>query len=291
MLIIVTASAEGTELSGGMQRGAMGIGMAGGLQLLDQEEGYPVTVGRPDGASPVVIVCEHASNTMPRALGTLGLGPDALASHIAWDPGALAVAEILSDLFDAPLVRQRFSRLAYDCNRPPDAPDAIPVRSEIYSVPGNAGLDAAARRMRAEALYQPFHEALETVIAKRLETGISPVIVTVHSFTPYFFGKPRDGHLGILHDSDRRLADALFAVHGGEDFEVRRNWPYGPQDGVTHTLKRHGIANGFLNVMLEVRNDLIATPTGQVAWGERLAGLLGAALRMIAKGKEGRSVA
>ena len=265
--------------------------VAGKALLLSPDEGSPVAVDRRTGSGPLVIVCEHASCRIPRRLETLGLQAEALTSHIAWDPGARAVAQLLSEHFDAPLVRQRFSRLAYDCNRPPEAADAIPERSEVYAVPGNAGLDETERRQRAEALYHPFHNGLDAVLSERVDQGMSPVLVTVHSFTPVYFGKMREGHFGILHDSDARLADAMFAAHGGEDDVVRRNWPYGPQDGVTHTLKRHGVARGLANVMLEIRNDLIADEAGQVAWAERLTSLIGAALRLVAAGHGGRSVA
>jgi predicted N-formylglutamate amidohydrolase len=59
---------------------------------------------------------------------------------------------------------------------------------------------------------------------------------------------------------------------------VRRNYPYGPQDGVTHTLKKHGLTRQIANVMLEIRNDLISDADGQAEWAERIAGLLKAAL-------------
>ena len=74
----------------------------------------------PHGASPVLIICEHASRTLPESFGDLGLSHEALSSHIAWDPGALAVARGMSASLDATLVYQRFSRLIYDCNRPPE---------------------------------------------------------------------------------------------------------------------------------------------------------------------------
>lgn len=263
----------------------------GSIAVLDPSEGQPAAVINADGQSPLVFICEHASHIIPRALGTLGLAPEALTSHIAWDPGALGVAEALSGLFDAPLVAQRFSRLVYDCNRPPEAAGAIPEKSEIYAVPGNARLGPAEKVARAGALYHPFHAAIANLLAGKHGAGEAPIIVTVHSFTPIYFGAAREGHLGILHDVDSRLADAMILAHGGEDREVRRNWPYGPEDGVTHTLQRHGIANGFLNVMLEIRNDLIATKADQAAWAERLAGLLGAALRLVSGNREGLSVA
>ena len=242
-------------------------------------------VERAEAAGAVVLVCEHASKLMPVRLGDLGLDAAALESHIAWDIGALAVARRLSDALDAPLVAQAYSRLAYDCNRPPDSPAAIPEKSEIFVVPGNTGLTGSERQARVEALYDPVHAALEGVLDRRVALGQSTVLVTVHSFTPLYFGEERDGHLGVLHDTDTTFADAVLgaAAESGIDL-VRRNYPYSAADGVTHTLRRHAIARGIPNVMLEIRNDLIAGEAGQEKWAAILAELIGKA---VDNGREG----
>ena len=243
--------------------------------LIAPSEGPAFAIRHPDGASDVVLVCEHASKTMPKALGTMGLDEVKLASHIAWDIGAQRVAEMLSDRLNASLVSQRFSRLAYDCNRPPEADGAYPERSEIYDVPGNAGLSASDKVRRADALYHPFHQAIDGLIDRRLAEGRNVVLVTVHSFTPVYFGTRRDGHLGILHDDDNRLADVMLDVSAALELDqVLRNYPYGPEDGVTHTLKRHGLTRQIANVMLEIRNDLISDDAGQATWAGRIAELL-----------------
>ena len=250
--------------------------------LIDPSEGPAFAVLRPGGASDVVLVCEHASKIMPKALGTLGLDGAALESHIAWDIGARQVAELLSERLDAGLVLQRFSRLAYDCNRPPESPGAYPERSEIYAVPGNAGLSAGDKARRARALYHPFHQAIDALIDARLAQGRGVVLVTIHSFTPVYFGKPRDGHLGILHDEDRRLADAMLEAAAAMKLEkVSRNYPYGPEDGVTHTLMRHGLTRQIANVMLEIRNDLISDDAGQSQWAGQIAELLAVSLERL----------
>ena len=98
--------------------------------LLRPDEGEPVIVINGDGKSPVVLVCEHAGKVMPKALGSLGLPPADLVRHIAWDIGAEAVSRQLAQALDAPLILQRYSRLAYDCNRPPEADAAMPAVSE-----------------------------------------------------------------------------------------------------------------------------------------------------------------
>lgn len=248
----------------------------GEFEVLSKSDGECVAVERPNGASPLLIVCEHASRLLPERYGALGLSGDALSSHIAWDPGALAVARGISEALDATLVHQRFSRLIYDCNRPPDSPGAMPQKSEIYDIPGNAHLSPQERHARTEALYIPFHDAIRALIRDRKARGQDTVIATVHSFTPVYHGKTRAVEIGILHDEDSRLADSMLAdaAAGAQLYKVERNEPYGPLDGVTHTLVLHGLSNGLRNVMIEVRNDLISDEAGQGVMTGYLTGLL-----------------
>ncbi|MFP5078136.1 N-formylglutamate amidohydrolase [Rhizobium sp. YIM 134829] len=251
--------------------------------LLTTGDGAAVAEERPEAKGPVILVCEHASATLPERIGTLGLTEAALSSHIAWDPGALAVCRLLSEALDATLVFQRFSRLVYDCNRPPEAVSAMPPVSEVFEIPGNQGLTPKERLARTEALYFPFRDHLARLVAARKADGRAPVLVTVHSFTPIYFGKPREVELGILHDSDSRLADAMLAAGEGEaGVVIRRNAPYGPADGVTHTLIEHGVKAGIANVMIEIRNDLIAEESGQRVMAALLARLLGSGLAALA---------
>jgi predicted N-formylglutamate amidohydrolase len=252
------------------------------MGILSVEEGDPVALENAIARGPVILVCEHASRVLPKSLGTLGLSEEALASHIAWDPGALAVSRLIAKSLDATLLHQRFSRLVYDCNRPPESPAAMPEKSEVFDVPGNAGLDQAARDARTEALYLPFRDTLSRLVTARIAEGRPPVIVTMHSFTPVYFGKQRDVEIGILHDADTRLADAMLTEAAADRrYDARRNEPYGPEDGVTHTLREHGLSNGLANVMIEVRNDLIRDEAGQEVVAGYLAGLLGKSLSAI----------
>ena len=237
-------------------------------------EGY-VSVLNQTGKSPVVVVCEHASNFIPSAFNDLGLAVDDLDSHAAWDPGALAIAKGLSERLDAKLIASDVSRLVYDCNRPPSAPDAMPHQSEAIMVPGNTGLTAAQRQDRIDEFYKPFRATLAEAIA----ATSSPVIVTVHSFTPTYYGQKRAVEIGVLHDTDARLADVMLETASRfTKALVLRNDPYGPEHGVTHTLKEHALANGHLNVMLEVRNDLIQTTQQQDEMADCIANWLADAL-------------
>ncbi|MEH6647466.1 N-formylglutamate amidohydrolase [Sulfitobacter sp.] len=243
-----------------------------------------VTVENAQGQSCVVIVCEHASCYIPDAFNNLGLPVDALQSHAAWDPGALGVARRMSARMDAALVASGVSRLIYDCNRPPTANDAMPAQSETIKVPGNIGLTADQRRDRTNRYYVPFHDHLSKTIA----ATPNAVIATIHSFTPVFHGQARAVEIGILHDIDTRLADIMLQLAPAHtNANVQCNAPYGPEHGVTHTLKEHAIKAGHLNVMIEIRNDLIQTPEQQNAMADTIASWLSESL---AKLKSARDV-
>lgn len=237
-------------------------------------------VNNPAGRHPVLLVCEHASARIPPEFNDLGLAPADLESHIAWDPGALQTAVRLSAILDAPLVHSTVSRLVYDCNRPPHAKSAMPDYSEETRVPGNTGLTETQRELRVERFYRPFEALLSGTLSDRPDPS---VLVTVHSFTPVYRGRKRSVEIGILHDRDSRLADALLQVASG--FDIRRNAPYGPADGVTHTLRLHALPRDMLNVMLEIRNDLIATPEHCAKMADTLAGWLEGALALCAVAK------
>lgn len=247
----------------------------------DENLGAVVIEGRA-APGPFVLVCEHAANDFPAPWGTLGLDAAAQAAHVAWDPGALGLARGLAARLDAPLVRATHSRLIYDLNRPPHARGAMATRSEIYDIPGNVGLSGADRLARTCALYLPFHGALRELLAERLALGDRPVLVTVHSFTPVYHGAPRTVEFGIIHDTDPTLARAVLATAlAHTSLDSRLNEPYSAADEVTHTLALQATPMGLKNVMLEIRNDLIATGAAQEEMADRLAPVLKAALAQV----------
>ena len=102
--------------------------------------------------------------------------------------------------------------------------------------------------------------------------------MTVHTFTPVYFGSDRPTEIGILHDSDANLADRMLSAAAGSKYRVDRNQPYGPQDGVTHSLKLYGVARGLRNVMIEVRSDLAATQDACTVMARELTEMLRPAL-------------
>ncbi len=215
----------------------------------------PVSCLNNTGRAQLLLVCEHASNFIPPRFENLQLSAEVLESHAALDIGAQDLARVVSRLLDAPLVSTTVSRLVYDCNRPFGATGAIPEKSEVYPIPGNQNLSDAEARDRHEKYYLPF----ETAISDRLAAfAAPPLLVTIHSFTPVYQGTTREVEIGLIYDQDCRLADEMVKLAQDQTtFCVETNKPYGPEDGVTHTLGLHGNNNRLLNAMIEVRNDLL----------------------------------
>ncbi len=224
----------------------------------------------------IILVCEHASNHIPPEWGDLGLSVDQRNAHIAWDPGALGLARGLSRRLDAALIHAPVSRLVYDCNRAPDMPGAMPSRSEVHDVPGNAAISAQERLRRTKAIYLPFHDGLHGLINCRIARGLAPVVVTIHSFTPVYFGRPRSVEFGVIHDADPSLAVAIHRAAQGTNLICELNAPYSAVDDVTHTLRVVATPYGLPNAMLEIRNDLIASAPAQ----DKMADLLAPVLNM-----------
>lgn len=243
--------------------------------LLAPDEPAAVTVVRPGGTSPALLVCEHAGRRLPRRLGDLGLPASELKRHIAWDIGAGAVAALLSEALDATAVVQTYSRLVIDCNRSPDVPTSIVEISETTHIPGNVDLSPAEREARVNEIFRPFHDQLAALIDERVAAGRPLVLVTVHSFTPVFKSVVRPWHIGVLSNRDRRFADIMLRLLRAEEgLAVGDNQPYFVSDLTDYTVPVHGEKRGLVHVELELRQDLIGDEAGQHAWAARLARLL-----------------
>ncbi len=239
----------------------------------------PVRTLRAGGSSPFVLVCDHASNRIPEPYGDLGLTPAQQVMHIAWDPGALAVARRLSDLLDAPLVESTVCRLVIDCNRDIDAPDLIPPVSERTEVPGNRGLSTDERASRIKAFHAPFHMTIEALLSQREREGQETILVTVHSFTPIYRDVARPWPVGLIHGTGPSFTAAVRDALLDEDANLNVGWnqPYSAMNGVTYTLEHHGDGRGLPATMIEIRHDEILSASGVAHWAGRLQRALSAA--------------
>jgi predicted N-formylglutamate amidohydrolase len=181
------------------------------------------------------------------------------------------VARGLAQALDGPAILSNFSRLVIDPNRGEDDPTLVMKLYDGTVVPANRHADGPEIERRLNRLYRPYHTALSELAARCDDT----VIVSIHSFTPQFKGRPpRPWHIGLLYAADTRFARPLLArLREEPDLCVGDNEPYGghlPGDAIA----RHAIAHERPNVLIELRNDLIETPAQQAAWAARLAPIL-----------------
>ena len=238
--------------------------------------GEPPAVERvnPDGAAPLLLICDHASNRVPRSLNGLGIDPAQLRRHIAWDIGAGAVARGLAERLNAPALLAGYSRLAIDCNRAPDDPQSIPEKSDGTPIPANLGLGPADRQARVEALFLPYHAAIAADIDRLRRRGPVPVLFSVHSFTTSLNGQARPWDAGVLWNRDPRVAVPLIAALSADrSLCIGDNLPYSGRE-LAYSLNRHGGAAGLPNCAIEIRQDRVADAPGVAEWIDRLADAL-----------------
>ena len=242
----------------------------------EDHDSYCILPGRADAG--LVLLCDHAGNALPPGYGTLGLPPEQLRRHIAYDIGAAEVTRALAAALGAPAVMTRYSRLLIDPNRGADDPTLIMRLSDGAVVPGNRRLDAAERDKRMRLYYQPYHRAIDAVIDRCVASGVAPSLLSIHSFTESWKERPRPWHVGVLWDKDLRLAGPLLeGLYAEGDLIVGDNEPYSGQlEG--DCLWQHATCRGLVNALIEVRQDLIRDAAGQAAWAERLCRIVAAVL-------------
>lgn len=232
----------------------------------------PFFLHGPDRPSRWLITCDHATNVVPPDVnsGDLGLSPEDMNRHIAYDPGAYGVAHELGELLNAPVIAANFSRLVIDPNRGEDDPTLVMRLYDGSLIPANRKVGRAEVQRRLDAYYRPYHNALAKLAARD-----GTVIVAIHSFTPQFQGRPpRPWHLGVLFPADERFARPLIQrLHEEPGLVTGENEPYTgylPGDAID----KHATANGLPNALIELRNDLIQGPRQQRDWAARLVPVL-----------------
>jgi predicted N-formylglutamate amidohydrolase len=258
------------------ESGLSGTASGAGAPLLLPDEPPAFELINDEGSARVLVVCDHASRRIPERLDNLGLDELALRRHIACDIGAVDVARRLSRLLDAPAILASYSRLVVDCNRHLNDPTSILAVSDGEFVPGNHDLSQQDKELRAEAIFHPYHQAINQRLARFVETGTVPALIAVHSFTPIFNRRTRPWQIGILWDTDPRipvpLMDKLGRIPG---VVVGDNEPYSGRAPADYTIDHHAEPAGMPHVSIEVRQDLISTPEGADRWSAILAGALG----------------
>lgn len=253
---------------------------AGPMPLIGPGEPPAFEVINGEGKAPLLLVCDHASNRIPSALGRLGLQPEALRLHIAYDIGAADLTRRLAARLDAPAVFAGYSRLVIDCNRQPGDPQSILSASDGIVIPGNRNLSEDEQEARADAFFWPYHHAIEHLFARLRRRGPEPLLFSVHTFTPTLGGEDRFWDAGILWNRDPRMAVPLIAMlRQVEGLAIGDNEPYAGTD-LAYTLNLHAGTAGLAHAAVEVRQDHCETDEQLGRWAEILSDALGRLLGM-----------
>jgi predicted N-formylglutamate amidohydrolase len=156
-----------------------------------------------------------------------------------------------------------------DCNRYPDAIDAMPAVSDGIAVPANAGLSDAARTARTAEIFEPYHRVIATMLDKAERLGHAPVLLSIHSCNPVLNGASRPWEIGLGWVRDARTAPPLLdALRRTPGLEIGDNEPYGLDLGLDFTTPEHAMARGLAHVQVEFRNDLIADEAGAIRYAD-----------------------
>ena len=217
----------------------------------------------------LVCVADHASNFVPEDV-PLGINPERLETHIAWDIGVAGIAGRMARRHDIPAHLAEISRLVVDLHREEDHPGVVPTESDGVLIPGNIGADVEARLDR---FYRPYHAALESWLDE-----IAPkLIISLHSFTPTLENDPsqdRPWEIALLYNEDDRAARHAIRLFGELGMNVGDNEPYSGKD-LNATMNRHAEAKGRYYCAIEVRQDLIATRAEQSRYAAIIADVCG----------------
>ncbi|MXU64028.1 N-formylglutamate amidohydrolase [Oceanomicrobium pacificus] len=235
---------------------------------------FELVPGRP--GVPLLLVCDHASNAVPAALGgTLGLPREDMERHIAFDVGARGLTLELAELLGATAILSTTSRLVIDPNRGEDDPTLVMKLYDGSIIPGNRAVDEAEVARRLAAYHRPYHDAITAHLDAMIARGEAPQILSIHSYTPQLRGRaPRPWHVGVLWDEDARIARPLIdRLMREPDLCVGDNEPYSGQLR-GDCMFTHGTQRGIAHALIELRNDLISDAAGETAWARRLAPIL-----------------
>ncbi|MEM1261918.1 MAG: N-formylglutamate amidohydrolase [Pseudomonadota bacterium] len=247
--------------------------------LLAADEPAPFRTIRGDASQRCLLVCDHASSRIPAVLDGLGLGDSAKRSHLVCDYGAGPLTLAVADALDLSAVLCNYSRLVVDCNRSLDDPSAFLTFGDGTRIDGNCDLTEADRKHRADAIYWPYHQAVDAALAELDTENERAALVSLHSFSPVLDGIYRPWDAGVLWDADERLAEVFYAgLDAIADVRVGDNVPYSGRSSADFTVDYHGESAGRAHVAIEIRQDHIADERGIELWAERLTAIIRAVL-------------
>ncbi len=232
-------------------------------------------IGDRHAQSPILIVCDHASRVVPKALQGMGIDGQYFEQHIGYDIGAAGVSRMLAEQLNATAVLAGFSRLVIDANRFLTAHDSIPSISDGIAIKGNERLSDIDKMLRVEELFIPYHYQINQAVSNIRQHFSLPLLMSVHSYTPVFQGFERPWEIGILWEGDDGVASMLLDyLRENTRYHVGENEPYHACNPIGYTINTHAETKGYPHVLVEIRQDLIRDEKGQAEFADIFAGAL-----------------
>ncbi len=217
-----------------------------------------------------LLICDHGGNHIPAQYHNLGVNPLVKQSHIAVDLGTALLTEMICKQLNLFAIIAQYSRLLVDLNRFHDDPTFIRAISDNNIIPGNCGVALSPtcpeKLLRVDQYFTPYHQKITETLTHFEQQKPSPVLISIHSFTPTLQKSSqnqqlRPWHIGVLSSNDRRLADPCLAIlrsHLSHEY-VGDNMPYSGDDPYSYSVAHHGIERKFKHLTFEIRQDLLAT--------------------------------
>ena len=173
------------------------------------------------------------------------------------------------------------TRLICDHNRALGDPTWTRRHVEGHVLSFNAQLDGKELARRAQALWKPYHAAIDSEIQRHLLAGTRPFLVSVHSFTPSLYGESRDFDLGMLFNIYSDEARAFGEAASALGLRTRYNAPYSGRRSSIYSISRHGLRHHLPFLELELNQALVGDAERAADVGRRLAA---AAEKMLSSG-------
>ena len=124
-------------------------------------------------------------------------------------------------------------------------------------IPGNVDMADEERQARIDEIYMPFHKHVKSWIDAKIAQNIVPAIITIHSYTPVFFGQKRPWEVAALWRQDERMPRPFINYFKDKGYVVGDNQPYDARILGGGTMELHGDGRKIPNLLVEYRNDLL----------------------------------
>ncbi len=237
----------------------------------------PFVIQNESGSFPAVFLVEHARNTIPAEMNGLGLAPEYLNEHIAWDIGIEGVARAISDTLDVPAAYCLYSRLIVDANRPIDHPQLFWPESDGIPVPGNHNISEEEKSARLDSIYHPYHQAAENLVDATVKRhGKAIPILAMHSCTPTLRGGEfRPWEVGMSTYANDDLMHWMADLLSAEGINPGLHQPYSLRGYAGDSIDIHANRKKLPHLLIEVRQDLIGNEKGVAEMADLLTRVIG----------------